>query len=428
MPAFGTILPAERAAQRSGTRRRSRRAPHRRPDLEQWKPVADFKTHITTSTVLGVGYAAGAYQFFNVPAPTSVLAGVLCSVSGMLPDLDSDSGIPLRESLAFAAACVPMMLSSRIPTGWTNEMIVLAGAGLYILVRFGLGKLLMKYTVHRGMFHSIPAALIAGGVAFLLCATGDIYMRAFKAGGVLIGFFSHLILDEIWSIRFKGGIGLKSSSGTAMKLWGDSMWANLSCYVKLILVGIFVLNDPVWAGVSPEGKELNAVASTVVKKGEALQSVGATIVQKLETHLHLPSGSPTSTGVVAAAAGNGAITPQQQQSPSPSLLQQQQAYVAQQQAYAAQQAQAYAAQQQAAYQQQYQQWYQQQLYQQQLAQAQAAAYQAQYQQQYSQPVQGYAPHQYQQQYDPRVQPPQAQQQLPQYQMPPRADIPMTRRY
>jgi len=401
--------------------------------------VADFKTHITTSTVLGIGYAAGAYQFFHVPAPTSMLAGVLCSVSGMLPDLDSDSGIPLRESLAFAAACVPMMLSSRIPTGWTNEMIVLAGAGLYILVRFGIGKLLMKYTVHRGMFHSIPAALIAGGVAFLLCATGDIYMRAFKAGGVLIGFFSHLILDEIWSIRFKGGIGLKSSSGTAMKLWGDSMWANLSCYAKLILVGIFVLNDPVWAGVSPETKEWNNYASLALKEGKSLESVGATLVQKLENaaHIKLPGVGSGSTNAGAVASVNGATgiagAGAQQQAPSPTLLQQQQAYAAQQLVYAAQQAQAqaqaYAAQQQAAYEQQYQQWYQQQVYQQQLQQQHWAQAQAAYQQQYGQPAQGYSPQQYQQQYyDPRTQQPQAQQQLPQYQLPPRAGAPMTQRY
>lgn len=392
-------------------------------DLGARKPVADFKTHITTSTVLGIGYAAGAYTVFHVPAPTCALAGVLCSVSGMLPDLDSDSGIPLRESLAFAAACVPMMLTPRLEAKmWSTETIVLAGALLYILVRFGLGAMLKKYTVHRGMFHSIPAAFIAVGCAFLLCATGDIYLRAFKAGGVLIGFFSHLILDEIWSIRVAGGrIGLKSSSGTAMKLWGSDNWANLSCYGKLILVGVLVLNDPIWAGVSPEGERLHAAVSAAVDS-----TLGSTILKKAEQRL-LSSGDALANKVASSQGTQASSTPNVAlpQQTSPTLQQQQQ-----QQAYAAQQAAQQAAYQQQLYQQQV---YQQQLYQRQLAQAQAA-YQAHYQQQYyQQQPQYYAPYQNQSQpnqqpADPRAQMPQAYQPQQNYGPQPRAGYPTTRRY
>ena len=40
--------------------------------------------------------------------------------------------------------------------------MALVGAAIYATVRFGLAKIVKKLTVHRGMFHSIPAALIAG--------------------------------------------------------------------------------------------------------------------------------------------------------------------------------------------------------------------------------------------------------------------------
>ena len=43
--------------------------------------MAGFKTHITTSTVLGIGYGAGAHVLYNVPLPTCALAAGLCSVS-----------------------------------------------------------------------------------------------------------------------------------------------------------------------------------------------------------------------------------------------------------------------------------------------------------------------------------------------------------
>ena len=99
--------------------------------------MADFKTHIAFSSVLGIGYGATAYALFDVPIPTCVLAGGLCGVSGMLPDIDSGPGVPLRESMAFAAAVVPMMLIPRFPQlGMSSELIVLAGAGIYLMIRF----------------------------------------------------------------------------------------------------------------------------------------------------------------------------------------------------------------------------------------------------------------------------------------------------
>jgi hypothetical protein len=249
--------------------------------------MADFKTHITVSTAIGVAYGGVAYTCFqpyfqfDYPATTCLLAGTLCSVSGMLPDLDSDSGVPLRESLTFASACIPMLLLDRFQHyGWPPETIAMVGAAIYGAVRFGLGWLLKKYTVHRGMFHSIPAAIIAGEVAFLLCSHGNPYVRGYKAMAVVIGFMSHLVLDEIWSVKVQGGrIGLKSSSGTAVKLWGSSLWANISTYAKLALLTVLVLKDPMWMDISPELAKAHQLAAGVlpnqspqqiVKQGERL--------------------------------------------------------------------------------------------------------------------------------------------------------------
>ena len=210
--------------------------------------MAGFKTHITTSSLLGIGYGGVAFGLYDVPLPTCVLAGGLCGISGMLPDLDSGSGRPLRESVAFAAAVAPMMMIGRFEQlGMSLESIVLAGALIYLVIRFGLAWFLRKYTVHRGMFHSLPAALIAGEVAFLLVESPDLTIRYYKAGAVVLGFMSHLLLDEIYSVEwYRGRLRLKRSFGTAVKLWSKSPWANLSTYVKLGLLTFVVLNDPIW--------------------------------------------------------------------------------------------------------------------------------------------------------------------------------------
>jgi hypothetical protein len=97
------------------------------------------------------------------------------------------------------------------------------------------------------MFHSLPAALIAAEVAFLIFDRDDLWLRYYTAGAVLIGFLSHLVLDEIWSIGFRRGLPrLKKSFGTATKIWGDSLWANVSTYAKVILLTYLVVQDPQW--------------------------------------------------------------------------------------------------------------------------------------------------------------------------------------
>jgi membrane-bound metal-dependent hydrolase YbcI (DUF457 family) len=215
--------------------------------------MAGFKTHIATSTVLGIGYGATAHLGYGVPVDQCLLAAGLCSVSGMLPDLDSDNSVPVRESLAFAGAAVPMLLVERFrQMGMTTDSIVLTSAVLYVLIRGAFGAFLKAYTRHRGMFHSLPAALIFAELAYLACDCTSNSARLFKAGGVLIGFLSHLILDEIWAVDWRNG-RLKSSFGTALKLWDKVWWANLSTYAKLILLTWVLADEPAW--LHPGGRQ-----------------------------------------------------------------------------------------------------------------------------------------------------------------------------
>ena len=210
--------------------------------------MANFQTHLTFSTLLGAGYGATAYALYEVPIPTCVLAGGLCSVSGMLPDVDSNAGKPLRESMAFAAAVVPMMMIDRFRQfGMSSELIVLAGAAIYLFIRFVVARLLRNYTVHRGMFHSLPAAVIAGEFAFLVVSGDDVQIRCYKALAVVVGYLSHLILDELYSVEwYRGRLRLKQSFGSAVKLFGSKWWPNVSTFVKLAILTFLVLKEPGW--------------------------------------------------------------------------------------------------------------------------------------------------------------------------------------
>lgn len=217
--------------------------------------MAGFKTHISTSTMVGVGYGAAGHLMYEMPIPVAMISGGLCSIAGILPDLDSDSGKPVREITAFAAAVVPMLMVARLrEMGLSHEAIVMAGGCIYIFVRFGIGEVLSRFSVHRGMWHSIPAAIIAGLIAALLCS-GAFEYRMFKVGGVVLGYLTHLILDEIWSIQvYRGRIRFKKSSGTALKFFSKSSWANFSTYSKLIFFAVLVMGDPSLSNVL-DGRE-----------------------------------------------------------------------------------------------------------------------------------------------------------------------------
>lgn len=204
--------------------------------------MAAFRQHVTFSSVLGVGYAA-TLTYTGMEWTHSVLAGGLCGIAGMLPDLDSDSGKPVRELFGLAAAIAPLLLLRRLERlGGSAEAAILLGAVLYVLIRFGASWLFKLLTVHRGMFHSLPAAFIAGALAFLAHECPEPDGRLALAGGVILGFLSHLLLDELSSVD-AAGLRLNKSAGSAIKLFSSSWTASLFTWLLLLGLTYAVIAD-----------------------------------------------------------------------------------------------------------------------------------------------------------------------------------------
>ena len=205
--------------------------------------MAGFRTHITVSTLCGIGYGAAAVKPLGFPAETAFLAAGVTAVGGMLPDLDSDSGVPVRELSGLAAAVVPLLLMPRLGTGMTQEGVLATLVFLYLLIRYGLGFVLRRVSVHRGMFHSIPAMLIFGLLVYLEYH-GGMRTRLLLAGGVMLGFLSHLVLDEIYAVDFNGvRLRLNQFAGSALKFASPSWVATCVCYGLLVGLGFLAYLD-----------------------------------------------------------------------------------------------------------------------------------------------------------------------------------------
>ena len=193
---------------------------------------------------------------------SGIVAAGLCSVSGMLPDLDSDSGIPLRETSMFIAAVMPILMIERFrDLGLSHEAMAVAAMLVYIAIRFVAVEFFKRYTVHRGMWHSIPAAASVGLIAYLVMPCQSEAARVYKSLAVVLGFLVHLTMDEIWSVDTSGGFRLKKSFGTALKFFGDSALANLSVYGKLAILVYLVWGD---AGIGERIRQRSQLERTYI--------------------------------------------------------------------------------------------------------------------------------------------------------------------
>jgi len=205
--------------------------------------MGNFQQHITCSTATGIAIG-GIAHCFGVDLPVCLVAGGLCSFAGMLPDIDSDTSRSFQECIYLVAGIGCILTVSRLRHyGIDADFAMFGGAMILLLIRFGVGAWIKKVTVHRGMIHSIPMAILAGEITFF-AVTGTLDERILKAAALTIGYLSHLILDEIYSIDSTGAkLRLKKSFGTALKWTNPKQRGS----VTIIYAIMFCLGCAAWS-------------------------------------------------------------------------------------------------------------------------------------------------------------------------------------
>jgi hypothetical protein len=199
--------------------------------------MASYRGHLAFSAALGIAYGGFGFWYWGFDWGSALLAAGLTTLGGLLPDLDSDSGVPVRELFGIAAAVIPFLIYQRLHDRLSTEQTLVVLAGVYIGIRYVLSGMFKRWTVHRGMWHSIPALLIAG-LAFYLGYHGSRQTRMILAGGVMLGFASHLVLDELHSVDFTGArLHLNKYAGSAFKFASRSWPATVIAYSILGALG-----------------------------------------------------------------------------------------------------------------------------------------------------------------------------------------------
>ncbi len=205
--------------------------------------MAGFKTHLLWAMGGGGALAAIGFTKGHIGLKEAGAVTILATMGGLLPDLDSDTGKPLELLFQLLSILIPMSIYMllRLHLGEDISVMLLVFTLGYLAVQYLICPFIKKLTVHRGIMHSIPFAVLCGQIAFLLFSGVPRLTAIYYAFGIFSGCMIHLLLDEFYSISFKGVIPrFNRASGTALTFYSSSAGATLAVYLLLILASYVI--------------------------------------------------------------------------------------------------------------------------------------------------------------------------------------------
>ena len=242
--------------------------------------MANYATHIAVGTVVS-GALATLTVGADVIGPESIMAVTLAGVAGsVLPDIDLRDGrastILFSGIAVFASFCVLFINAER----YSIAELWILWLGSLVLVRYGLHAIFYRIAVHRGVWHSLLAGLLWAGLTAILFH--DLLGRhagvAWLGGAFMfVGYLTHLILDEIYSVDFMGN-RLKKSFGSALKVIDTRYPRNTLAMAVVTVLVLYLAPSPkplvdamsspaLWSGLNerllPDGKWFGVIGRPV---------------------------------------------------------------------------------------------------------------------------------------------------------------------
>lgn len=207
--------------------------------------MANFPTHIAIGTIVS-GALATVTAAADLVAPENIVAVTLAGVLGsVLPDIDLKESRPARAMFAGLAVFFSFVVLFSLERKYSIAEMLILWLGTLVLVRYVGKEIFFHFSYHRGIWHSLLAMVFC---AFLTAAIYSQLLRrdegvAWLAAGFLsIGFLTHLILDEIYSVDVMD-TRIKASFGTALKFVDTKHWGHTSAMAAAALL-VFLVTPP----------------------------------------------------------------------------------------------------------------------------------------------------------------------------------------
>jgi hypothetical protein len=183
--------------------------------------MANFPTHIAVGTVVS-GALATVTVAADMVAPENIVAVTLAGVLGsVLPDIDLEDSRPARAMFSGLAVFFSFAVLFGLERKYSIAEMFALWLGTFFLVRYVAKELFFRFSYHRGVWHSLLALVFCAFVTawvFYRLLGRDAAVAWLAAGFMGIGFLTHLVLDEIYSVDVMD-TRIKASFGTALKLF-----------------------------------------------------------------------------------------------------------------------------------------------------------------------------------------------------------------
>ena len=208
--------------------------------------MAKFKTHINLGILLGL-FISIFVSFFSLTKNIliALIAFFSVIIGSFLPDIDSDTGTPFQIIFGFLSFLSAILMLYYLLLKDVTDLKMLIGLPIasLIFIRVIIGKIFQKITHHRGIWHSIPFALIVTLFVLLITNRFNIspYDKLIISASFGIGYLGHLILDEIYSLINLSGIPFtsKKSLGSALKFSSNSKIITVIAYLIIFVLIYF---------------------------------------------------------------------------------------------------------------------------------------------------------------------------------------------
>lgn len=209
--------------------------------------MANFNTHLLVASAASIGaalVAANVHLITNADIPWLVFLGI---VGGLLPDIDANNSRPVRLLFNILALMGVATALHTLKDSYAPHLLLLIAAGTYLFIRYGMLSIFNSLTVHRGVFHSLLAALFFG--LLMTCISyrllhWDVLHAWLNGIFIALGFIVHLLLDELYSTNLSN-LRMKRSFGTALKLFSYNSIAASALMILCTIMLYSIAPSPV---------------------------------------------------------------------------------------------------------------------------------------------------------------------------------------
>lgn len=217
--------------------------------------MANVQTHLYGGIVVSGGSVLALHGAGLVNEDQTLLLFGLGVVGGLLPDIDADASAPVRGFFGVLGAVLAFAWTLPLMGRYSPLSLALIWTGSFLAVRVLLCEAFARLTVHRGIWHSLLAALFAAlATVNLLHWMLGLAPQGAWIGGLMvgIGYLTHLVLDEAFGVDLLG-VRTKRSFGTALKPWSLRDPASSLAMAAAVALSLWLAptTDPSWIGQGP---------------------------------------------------------------------------------------------------------------------------------------------------------------------------------